>query len=57
MTLQLTLQIVLVIINDTLIGNWNEDLFSLSVRKVVNSIINVIVEAQSPFEFKCTGFA
>jgi hypothetical protein len=43
-TLQLPLQVIFVIIDDSLIGNRDEDLLSLGVGEVMDSIEYVIVE-------------
>ena len=44
MSLELSLEIIFVIIDDSLVGDWDEDLFSLLGCEVVNAIIDMIVE-------------
>lgn len=55
MTLQLPLQIIFVIVDDTLVGNRDEDLLSLRVCEVVNTIEYMIVQAKCPLEFEGAG--
>lgn len=43
MSLQLSLKIVLVIVNDTLICNRDEDLFAICICQVVDPIVYVII--------------
>ena len=52
MTLELALNVVLVVENDTLISDWDEDLFSLPISKVVNPVVDVVVEAEGPFKLE-----
>ena len=52
MTLELALHVVLVVENDALVSDWDEDLFSLPVGKVVNPVVDVVVEAERPFKFE-----
>ena len=56
MTLQLSLQIIFVIVDDSLIGNWDEYLFSFFVGEIMNSIVDVIVETDSPLQLEGAGF-
>ena len=51
-SLQLSLKVVLVIVDDSLVGDGDKNLFPVSVGQVVHSIIDVVVEANCPFEFE-----
>lgn len=44
MSLQLSLQIILIIIDDSLIGNGDKDLLALGVGQIMNTIEDMIVE-------------
>ena len=57
MSLELPLKVVLVVIDDTLIGNGDEDLFSLLVGKVVHTVVNVVVETDCPLQLQGARFA
>jgi hypothetical protein len=55
MTLQLPLQVIFVIVDDTLVGDRDKDLLSLRVGEVVNTIEYMIVQAKCPLEFEGAG--
>ena len=55
MSLQQSLRIVLVVKNDSGIGDRVEDLLSLIIGEIMNSVVDVIVEAEWPFEFEGWG--
>ena len=57
MTLQLPLKVIFVIVDDSLVGDRDENLFSLFIGKVMDAVIDVIVKADSPLQFEGTGFA
>lgn len=57
MTLQLPLKVVFVIVDDSLVGNRDKNLFSLFIGEVMDPVIDVIVEADSPLQFEGTCFA
>ena len=52
MSLQLSLQVVLIIIDDALIGNWDEDLLALGVGQVMDTVEDVVVEAEGPLQLE-----
>ncbi len=43
MSLKLALLVVLIIVDDSLIGNGDKDLFSFGVGQVMYSVVDVIV--------------
>lgn len=45
MSLELSLKVVFVVEDDSLVGDRDEDLFTGLVGKVVNTVVNVVVEA------------
>jgi hypothetical protein len=51
------LKIILVVEDDALIGDGYEDLFAGVVGEVVDTVEDVVVEAEGPFEFECRSFA
>ena len=57
MTLQLPLKVVFVIVDDSLVGNRDKNLFSLFIGEVMDPVIDVIVETDSPLQFEGTCFA
>lgn len=57
MSLELSLQIILIIIDDSLIGNRDKDLLSLGVGQVMDTIENVIVETKGPLQLQSAGLA
>jgi hypothetical protein len=56
-SLKLSLQIVLIIVNDALVGHWDEDFLSGLIGEIMNSVVDVIVESKGPFKFESAGFA
>lgn len=46
------MEIVLIVEDDSLVGDGNEDFLSRLVGEVVYAIVDVIVETEGPFEFK-----
>lgn len=50
MSLQLSLHVIFVIVDHSLVGNRNEDLLAVGVGQVVHSVKDMVVEAQSPLE-------
>ena len=56
-SLELSLQVVFVIVDDSLIGDRYENFFSLSIGEVVDAVEDVVVESECPLEFESTGFA
>jgi hypothetical protein len=57
MSLELSLEVILVVEDDSLVGDGDEDLLAGVVGKVVDAVEDVVVEAEGPFEFECGGFA
>jgi hypothetical protein len=57
MSLELSLEIVLVIKNDSLVGDGDEDFLSGLVGQVMNTVVDVIVQSQGPFELECRGLS
>ena len=57
MTLQLPLKVIFVIVDDSLVGDRDENLFSLFIGEVMDAVIDVIVEADSPLQFEGACFA
>lgn len=55
MSLELPLQVVFVVEDDSLVGDWHEYLFAGFISEVVHSIENVIVEAKGPLQSESTG--
>ena len=55
-SLELSLQVILVIIDDSLIGNRDKVLLSFFIGEIVHPIKDVIVESNRPLQFKGTGF-
>ena len=55
--MQLPLKVVFVIVDDSLVGNRDKNLFSLFIGEVMDPVIDVIVEADSPLQFEGTCFA
>ena len=53
--MQLPLQVIFVIVDDSLIGDGNEDLLSFRIGEIVDPVIDVIVESQRPLQFQRTG--
>jgi hypothetical protein len=51
-SLELSLEVVLIVEDDSLVGDRDEDLLSRFIGKVVDAIVNVVVESQGPFEFE-----
>ncbi len=45
----MSLYVVLVVENDSLVGNGDEDLSAVSVGEVVNSVEDVVVHPEGPF--------
>ena len=43
MSLKLALQVVLIIVDDSLIGNRDKDLFPFRVGQIVHSVVDVVV--------------
>lgn len=56
MPLELSLKVVLVVIDDPLVGDGDEDLFSFPVGEVVDSVVDMVVEAQCPLQFEGRSF-
>lgn len=52
MSLELSLEVVFVVEDDSLVGDRDEDLFARFIGEVVDAVVNVVVEAQGPFEFE-----
>ena len=57
MTLQLPLKVIFVIVDDSLVGDRDENLFSLFIGEVVDPVIDVVVESDCPLQFEGTCFA
>lgn len=51
MTLELSLQVIFVIVDDTLIGNRDEYLLSLGIGQIVDPVKYVVVQSKSPLQF------
>lgn len=51
MSLELPLEIILIVEDDSLVGDGDEDFLSRLVGEVVDAIVDVIVETEGPFEF------
>lgn len=51
----MSLLVVFVVEDDTLVGDGDEDLFSGMVGEVVDAVEDVVVEAEGPFEFEGAG--
>ena len=54
--LKLSLQIVFVVVDDSLVGDGHEYLFSGLIGQIVDTIVDMVVESERPFEFQSTGF-
>ena len=52
MSLELSLQVVLVIVDDSLVGDRDEDLLSFFVGEVMDAIEYVVVETNGPLQFE-----
>lgn len=56
MPLELSLQVVFVVIDDPLVGDGDEDLFSFPVGEIVDSVVDMVVEAECPLQFEGRSF-
>ncbi len=45
------MKVIFIVKDDSLVGDRDENLLSRLIGKVVDPVINMIVEAQGPFEF------
>ena len=52
MSLKLSLEIIFVVKDDTLIGDRDEYFFAISVGQVMNSIVDVVVESECPLQLE-----
>lgn len=49
--LELPLQVIFVIVDDSLIGHRNEYLLSFRIGEIVDPVVDVVIESQCPLQF------